>query len=56
MEERLPGERLAELVELGTRRRCCGRSTGGASRDWAGLVDLRHRLEEAVERGGRCGR
>ena len=52
MEERLPGERLAELVELGDPAALL-RAVDGlcASRDWAGLVDLRHRLEEAVERG-----
>jgi hypothetical protein len=52
VEERLPGERLAELVELGDPAALL-RAVDGlcASRDWAGLVDLRHRLEEAVERG-----
>jgi hypothetical protein len=52
MEERLPGERLAELVELADPAALL-RAVDGlcASRDWAGLVDLRHRLEEAVERG-----
>ena len=52
MEERLPGERLAELVELGDPAALL-RAVDGlcASRDWAGLVDLRHRLDEAVERG-----
>ena len=52
MEDRLPGERLAELVELGDPAALL-RAVDGlcASRDWAGLVDLRHRLEEAVERG-----
>ena len=52
MEERLPGERLAELVELGDPAALLRAADGlCASRDWAGLVDLRHRLEEAVERG-----
>jgi hypothetical protein len=52
VEDRLPGERLAELVELGDPAELL-RAVDGlcASRDWAGLVDLRHRLEEAVERG-----
>jgi hypothetical protein len=52
VEERLAGERLAELVELGDPAALL-RAVDGlcASRDWAGLVDLRHRLEEAVERG-----
>ena len=52
MEERLPGQRLAELVELGDPAALL-RAVDGlcASRDWAGLVDLRQRLEEAVERG-----
>jgi hypothetical protein len=46
------GERLAELVELGDPAALL-RAVDGlcASRDWAGLVDLRRRLEEAVERG-----
>ena len=50
--ERLPGEGLAELVELGDPAALL-RAVDGlcASRDWAGLVDLRQRLEEAVERG-----
>src|SRR5918994_183898 len=52
VEDRLPGDRLAELVELGDPAELL-RAVDGlcASRDWAGLVDLRHRLEEAVERG-----
>ena len=52
MEDRLPGEGLAELVELGDPAALL-RAVDGlcASRDWAGLVDLRQRLEEAVERG-----
>ena len=52
MEDRLPGEGLAELVELGDPAALL-RAVDGlcASRDWAGLVGLRHRLEEAVERG-----
>ena len=52
MEDRLPGERLAELVELGDPAALL-RAVDGlcASRDWAGLVDLRHRREAAVERG-----
>ena len=52
MEDRLPGERLAELVELGDPAELL-RAVEGlcASRDWVGLVDLRHRLEEAVGRG-----
>ena len=57
MADRLPGEGLAELVELGDPAALL-RAVDGlcASRDWAGLVDLRHRLEEAVERGRPCGR
>ena len=52
MDDRLPGEGLAELVELGDPAALL-RAVDGlcASRDWAGLVDLRHLLEEAVERG-----
>ena len=52
MENRRPGEGLAELVELGDPTALL-RAVDGlvASRDWPGLVDLRHRLEEAVERG-----
>src|SRR5919107_1465136 len=52
VEDRLPGDRLAELVELGDPAELL-RAVDGlcASRDWAGLVDLRRRLEEAVERG-----
>ncbi|HZA81785.1 MAG TPA: hypothetical protein VFC13_09975 [Actinomycetes bacterium] len=52
MEERMPAEGLAELVELGDPAALL-RAVDGlcASRDWAGLVDLRKRLEEAVERG-----
>ena len=52
MEDRLPAEGLAELVELGDPTALL-RAVDGlcASRDWAGLVDLRQRLEEAVERG-----
>jgi hypothetical protein len=45
VEERLPGQRLAELVELGDPVALL-RAVDGlcASRDWAGLVDLRQRL------------
>jgi hypothetical protein len=52
VENRRPGEGLAELVELGDPTALL-RAVDGlvASRDWPGLVDLRHRLEEAVERG-----
>src|SRR4029453_12874099 len=52
VEERLPGERLAELVELGDPAALL-RAVDGlcASRDWDGLVDLRRRLEGAGERG-----
>jgi hypothetical protein len=52
VEDRLPGEGLAELVELGDPAALL-RAVDGlvASRDWAGLADLRHRLDEAVERG-----
>ena len=52
MEDRLPGEGLADLVELGDPAALL-RAVDGlcASRDWAALVDLRRRLEEAVERG-----
>jgi hypothetical protein len=48
----VPDDRLAELVELGDPAAlleavegCC------AARDWDGLVELRRRLQEAVERG-----
>jgi hypothetical protein len=52
VEDRLPAEGLAELVELGDPAALL-RAVDGlcASRDWAGLVDLRQGLEEAVERG-----
>src|SRR3712207_7031383 len=52
VEERRAGERLAELVEQGDPAALL-RAVDGlcASRDWAGLVDLRRRLEAAVERG-----
>jgi hypothetical protein len=48
----MAAEGLAELVELGDPAALL-RAVDGlcASRDWAGLVDLRQRLEEAVERG-----
>ena len=54
MEERLPGERLAELVELGDPAALL-RAVDGlcASRDWDGLVDLRRRRSSGA---GRCGR
>jgi hypothetical protein len=50
--EQPSGDWLAELVELGDPAGLL-RAVDGlcASRDWAGLVDLRRRLEEAVERG-----
>jgi hypothetical protein len=45
-------DRLAELVELGDPAALLHAVDGlCASRDWTGLVDLRRRLEEAVERG-----
>jgi hypothetical protein len=51
-DDRVVGERLAELVELADPAALL-RAVDGlcAARDWAGLVDLRRRLEEAVERG-----
>jgi hypothetical protein len=51
-EVRVPDERLADLVELGDPAALL-RAVDGlcASRDWAGMVELRRRLQEAVERG-----
>jgi hypothetical protein len=48
----VPDDRLAELVEAADPAALL-RATDGlcASRDWAGLVELRARLGEAVERG-----
>jgi hypothetical protein len=52
VEARVPDERLAELVELGDPAGLL-RAVDGlcATGDWAGMVELRRRLGEAVERG-----
>ena len=48
MEERLPGERLASWSSWGPGGPAAAVDGLCAGRDWAGLVDLRQRLDEAV--------